>query len=818
MVAPFFNGACPMRRLPVLLIFSMQNVVKPCGMILLAVSFTVHSGEQFDLSLLENNTPGIDNVDATWFNAGNDLLPGKYSLQVIINDEKIGTTDITLKSFHNKIQPLFTCSRLASWGVVTDECSDEALPLASYVPQSDVDIDLGENTLTITLPQKYWTKRNLNDVARTEDWDNGINAAFTNYALQYENQELTHTSGNSLLYGTFENGINLGGFQLRNNGFMTWQNNGKSGYTSSASFIRHDVDALRSTLTAGDFYTSGIFFSSLAMRGVSLTSDTDMFPSTERNYVPAVVGVAAGNATVVVRQKGYVIATRKVTPGPFNLKDIPASASAGDMEITVYEANGTQRTFWQPFNSSDMLAPAGVLRYYLYSGKNRAVDGYSDTMLEGNIQYGLNNTLTLEGGAQRAGNYSNIAAGMAANVRYIGAIYLLTNGSRQIDHYDQSTRTGQKVKLGYTKYIYPTSSYLYASLNHALSPGYREFDDVDSQGKMSGLFRNRYSLQFSQNIGVGNVVMNYSRQENWNGKASSAVRGSLNYTISRYTMIASLGRQKNSDGKNENVLSLNLSIPLTREMNHYLTLNHSDSSSGRREQLGASGTLLKDQQLSYNVNTVVRDNDKEFSTALAYLGTHGLGSGTFSSNSQGQQFSLGMEGGAVVHHHGVTFSQRLGSSAALIHTNRVAGLKIENIQNVETDRFGNAVDPSLVPYHYNEETLYNDGNNQNVEITSEVVSAAPRQGAIVEIDFAARYLHKQFIRIADAQNKPLPFGSTLADAKGKNVGIVSGGGIALIGADGLAWPLHVNGKQDTVLCLIQKPHQQSESVWRLQCK
>lgn len=786
-------------------------------MILLAVSFSVHSGEQFDLSLLESDTPGIDNVDASSFNAGNDLLPGEYSLKIIINDEAVGMADITLKKYQNKIQPLFTCSRLASWGVVTEKCGDKALPLGSYVPLSDVDIDLGENTLTMILPQKYWTQRNLNEVARQEEWDNGINAAFTNYALEYENQELTQSSDSSLLYGTFENGININGFQFRNNGFMTWQNRNKSGYTSSASFVRHDVDSLRSTLSAGDFYTSGIFFSSLAMRGLSLTSNTTMFSSAERNYVPAVVGVAAGNATVIVRQKGYVIATRKVTPGPFSLKDIPASASAGDMQITVYEANGTQRTFWQPFNSIDMLTPAGVLKYYLYSGKNRAEESKSDKLLEGNIQYGLNNTLTLEGGAQYGGDYSNIAAGMAANVRYMGAIYLLANTSRQTDLNNQVIRSGQKVKLGYTKYIYPTNSYLYASLEHALSANYREFDDPDGQDKGSGRFKNRYSLQFSQNIGAGNVVMNFSRQENWSGNTSNAIRGSLNYTFSRFTAIASLGRQQNSNGKNENILSLNLSVPLTREMNHYLTLNHSDSSSGRREQLGASGTLLKDQQLSYNVNTVVQDNDKELSTALTYLGTHGLGTGTFSSSSQGQQFTLGAEGGIIAHHHGVTFSQRLGSSAALIHTNRVAGLKIENIQNVETDSAGNAVDPSLVPYHYNEETLYNDDGNQNIEITSEVVSAAPRQGAIVEIDFAARYQHKQFIRIADAHNTPLPFGTALTDAKAKKVGIVSGGGIALINSDGLAWPLHVNGKEGNVLCLIQKTHQQSDSVWRLQC-
>lgn len=793
----------------------MQKIVYTGCLILFAVSFTVHCEEQFDLSLLEKKA-GVGNVDASWFNAGNDLLPGEYTLKVIINDEPIGTTKITVKQYQKKVEPLFTCSQLSSWGIRVANCQNTEQPLPRYISDAKVDIDLGENTLVITVPQKFWSNSTPTDVARVQDWDNGINVAFTNYALQYENDSHTSATGSPTVYGTLENGINVGGFQLRNNGFLSWQKQGKPGYTSSTTYIRHDIDALRSTLTAGDFYTSGLNFSSLSLRGLSLNSNINMFSSTERTYVPAIVGVANTNATVVIRQNGYVIATRKVTPGPFAIKDVPASASAGDMQITVNEANGEKRTFYQSYNSSDMQVPYGVFKYNLYAGKSRSNTGNRSPLIQGDAQYGLNNTFSLLGGALYADNYNNLSAGLGANIRYLGAFYTLLNRSQGSSTAQTQTENGQKVKLGYSKTIARTHSYFFATAEHKLSPGYKEFDETTDPQNVN--FKNKYSLQLSQNIGAGDAVVSYSAQENWDGSINHALRGSLNFSFSRFTLITSIGQQKNRNGISDKTLSFNVSIPLGRDMNHYLTLNHTDTAGSRTEQIAASGTLLEDRQLSYDVNAVSSRGNQELDTSLDYLSTHGLSSATLRHSQQGQQLSLGMEGAAIVHHHGVTLSQTIANGAALIHTDKIKGLKIENSQNVMTDSSGNAVVPNLEPYHYNEESLFNDTSDQNIDVSDEVMLAAPRNGAIVELDFSAHYQHKQFIRVVDPQNKSLAFGTMLYDATGKNAGIISGSGIALINTDGMAWPLHINGKDMNPQCVIENKSPKSETVWRLQCK
>lgn len=91
-------------------------------------------------------------------------------------------------------------------------------------------------------------------------------------------------------------------------------------YVSSTSYISHDVDALRSTAVAGDFFTSGDLFPSQNLRGVKLATSTDMRSNAQRTYAPVISGVAKSNATVIIKQNDLVIATRKVTPGPFALK------------------------------------------------------------------------------------------------------------------------------------------------------------------------------------------------------------------------------------------------------------------------------------------------------------------------------------------------------------------------------------------------------------------------------------------------------------------------------------------------------------------
>ncbi len=101
----------------------------------------------------------------------------------------------------------------------------------------------------------------------------------------------------------------------------------------------------------GDAYTTGETFDSVNVRGVRLYSDSRMLPSALASYAPTIRGVANSNAKVTVTQSGYKIYETTVPPGEFVIDDISPSGFGSELVVTIEEADGSKRTFTQPFSS-----------------------------------------------------------------------------------------------------------------------------------------------------------------------------------------------------------------------------------------------------------------------------------------------------------------------------------------------------------------------------------------------------------------------------------------------------------------------------------
>lgn len=783
---------------------------------MLAISFSAQGSDQYDLSLLENK--GNATVDASWFNKGNDILPGEYDLQLIINEKTLINTKISVGEYQGKVLPLFTTAQLAEWGLKFKHLRNRSakLPLEYYFPLSKVDIDQGEQTISLTVPQQNFSESTDDDVASEDEWDYGINAAFTNYSLQYDQARAQRELNEQTVSGTLDNGVNLNDFQLRNSGYLVKSKQQNLTYRSSTSYIRHDVDVLRSTALIGDFNTSGLYFAGLPLRGFSIASNINMFSSEEKSYMPAIVGISNGNATIIVRQNGYVIATRNVTPGPYSIKDIPAMPGAGDLQVTVHEANGREHIFYQPYNNIEMLMPIDVFRYAIYLGKVRNSCSQASSLLEGDMQYGISNNLTLLGGLMYAENYANSSVGIGVNARYVGAMYGIANFS-QNSLVDERTQRAAKFKLGINRELSLTKTYLSASYEQQTSATYAELNDAYQSAKTLSEhgFRKKASVQLEQAIGLGNLAFTISQQTNWNGSESTDVRGSLNYDFSHFNLISSIDNQRRSDGSNDKAFSVTISIPLGREKYHYLSLSSTVDQQSKSRQMSLTGNLLQQHQLGYDLNMQSTTDGKQFSSTLNYLSEFGYSNASYQTSNEGQRLTLGMQGAAIIHHHGLTLGQRMGNAAALVHTDHVSELSVENQQSVHTDSRGNALVPDITAYHHNEESLVNNSKNKNIDIPEEVFSATPRNGAIVELDFAAHAQQKQFIRFKDVKGNAIPFGIALYSVNGSMVGIISGGGIAHANVTDNMWPLHYNKNNRNIMCT--KVKKDNQYIWDALC-
>ena len=61
--------------------------------------------------------------------------------------------------------------------------------------------------------------------------------------------------------------------------------------------------------------------------------------------------MAQSNARVTVRQGSALIYETQVAPGAFAIDDLYATSFAGDLDVTITEADGSVQSFTLPFSS-----------------------------------------------------------------------------------------------------------------------------------------------------------------------------------------------------------------------------------------------------------------------------------------------------------------------------------------------------------------------------------------------------------------------------------------------------------------------------------
>ncbi|EFA29105.1 usher protein, partial [Haemophilus influenzae HK1212] len=151
-------------------------------------------------------------------------------------------------------------------------------------------------------------------------------------------------------------------------------------------------------------------------------------------------------------------------------------------------------------------------------------------------------------------------------------------------------------------------------------------------------------------------------------------------------------------GKRDNSIYLSLSLPLGD--NHSADSSYSRSGNDINQRLGINGSFGERHQWSYGINAS-RNNQgyRSYDANLAHNNSIGSYRASYSRDSlKNRSTSLGASGAVVAHKHGITLSQPVGESFAIIHAKDAAGAKVESGANVSLDYFGNAVVPYTSPY------------------------------------------------------------------------------------------------------------------------
>lgn len=229
------------------------------------------------------------------------------------------------------------------------------------------------------------------------------------------------------------------------------------------------------------------------------------------------------------------------------------------------------------------------------------------------------------------------------------------------------------------------------------------------------------------------------------------------------------------DAERDQIFALNISVPLsqwlqhddevTRHHNVYATFSTStDKQHNVTQNAGLSGTLLDENNLSYNIQQGYQNHGigESGAASLEYDGAKGNANIGYnvSDNGDYQQVNYGLSGGLVAHAHGVTLSQPLGNTNILIAAPGAANVGVVDQPGIHTDARGYAVVPYATTYRQNRMALDVNAMADDVDIDDAVTRVVPTEGALVLARFKARVGARALVTL-NHNGKPVPFGATV---------------------------------------------------------
>ncbi|EKT60170.1 putative fimbrial biogenesis outer membrane usher protein [Providencia sneebia DSM 19967] len=759
------------------------------------------------LTLSGENSP----VDLSMFSQEGGVAEGKYTVSVFVNNQDVGQFTLHFEENDKRlISPVLTPEQLASWGVNVPNIADlkslaadaSINDLSMYIPQATTKLDLARLRLDISIPQVAMIPSYAHYV-NPNMWENGIPAILLNYNLsagqsrQYPNSGgSTHTNN---VYASVRGGVNLGPWRLRSTMTHTrFEYNGKVGQNNKTenstqftnSYLSRDIRGLRSSFLIGEANTDGEIFDSVPFKGIQLTSNEQMLPSQLCGYAPAISGVANTNARVTVRQNGNVVYETYVAPGPFYINDIQQAGLSGDYDVTVTEADGTERRFIVPYSALPIMLRPGGWKYELTSGRYNGSltqgSRQSDFMLATGV-YGLQSGFTLFGGALAAKDYQAATAGTGASLGELGALSAdVTHSIAKLQtQNDQSTRkTGQSYRLRYSKSLVSIGTSVDLTALRYSTEHYYNFSEFNSQGYRleDGVSpwtlqrrRSSFQTQLSQQLGsYGTLRFRANRDDYW-GNDKTLTGLALGYSGTAkgvsFGVNYNIDRMKDAHGSwpENRQISANVSIPFRifgyspDLQSIYATSSITHDNHGRTQnQVGVSGSML-DSAMSYSVSqSWGNQNQTATSNAnLGYQGSKGSISTGYSYSNDVQTINMNASGGVLVHSGGVTLSRLMGDSVALVNAPEAQGASLMN-GNAKVDWQGYAVAPYLSDYMKNSVGIDPSTLPENVDVIHSNANVYPTRGAVVKVDIATRVGYQVLMTLQQSNQQPVPFGAVVS--------------------------------------------------------
>lgn len=773
------------------------------------------------------NPAGAADLDV--FLKSSEVLPGDYRVDILVNRELVGrrTVGFAVDPQSGRVRPCLTIDILEAMGVDLDKLPANpsfdrhtpaaCLDLPGLIEKSSLVFDVNRLQLSASVPQAAM-RRQIRGYVDPHLWDDGITAGFVNYDVSIRSSRNLHSAQNQFYHLGMRSGLNLGAWRLRNDSTLRYDRYDSDHFSSNRTFAQRDVTAWKSQFTLGETFTDGQTFDSVRFRGLQLATDEGMLPDSQRGYAPVVRGTAYGNATVEIRQNGYLLQSVQVAPGPFEITDGFSSGSNGDLHITVIEADGSQHVSIQAFAALPQMVREGMFRYSLEAGQysDQRRDARQPLLAVATLAYGVGSNTTLFGGLQAAPGFKSGNLGASWNLPW-GAVSADLTQSQSLALAQRNT--GHSTGLRYSRTFADVgTTFALASYRYS-TPGYRTLDEHvkdfsrNSHSLTRGKARSRFNMTLDQALGdrKGRLYLSVDYQNYFNFNQASQ-QYQLGYSSAwkqlNYNLRLAHTRQQGVRLAHNNELSLSVSMPWgagARPSRLHVTAAHKGAQ-GSAGQVRLSGNIPGQEDALYTVETGMEQwrggatsLHASTTTALARLNAG------YSQGRGYQSLNIGAAGSLVAHAGGINLGLPVGESFALLEVQGVPAARLASDRNVAIGRNGFAVLPGTHPYRSNWVRLDTRELGAHIEIDNPTRQLIPRRGSITKATFNASQGRRVQFALSDAHGSPLPFGGLVSGFASQPSVIVDPGGRALLLVPEGSQSLVVHSGQQRLLCRYQLP-------------
>ena len=502
-----------------------------------------------------------------FFLKNEQLVSGDYLVDFYINNESKGKVKLRINELEAKSGEL--CFSL-NW--LNTNAHD--IDLTRFVPNKDtcyklteneyvkVDFSMKTQSLNISMPEVYI--RSIDVTSSNLDYgSNGVR-------LDYSGNINRSNAGELYSFANFNPMVNLGEWILRAN--MNIQNSeDQSKFSSSNLYLKKVIEELKSDLYIGQSSTMhSELFSNVSFVGASIRSNSLIDSSYDNSYAPVITGIADGPSRITIEQSNFVIYSKTLPAGPYDIKDLTLSNNS-DLKVTVENDNGKKKITFYPITTLPTLLRPGTRRFDITVGnKNDQTEISSILKKENglfssvNYDYGFEfATLNVAGILHK--NYNSAGVGVTKDLGRFGALSssaLYSNAKYK----NTTNKTGNAFSLKYAKNLGPKTDLQLMAYRHQ-SENFIEFANFEEKsyddGFNSGL-KNRYEARVYHRMDKINLSASFWQQNYWATK--NEVNGasvSLGF-ISFDQIPVQFGMSHNSyAGKKENSYALSFSIPFT---------------------------------------------------------------------------------------------------------------------------------------------------------------------------------------------------------------------------------------------------------------